>query len=124
MLFFKPPHKDHLQTAPLPGAAYSGEFPLGRIQPSDRLKSWRSDQNTFFSLAKESSDLVSRLKVGAIVPMNPYSEGAKAAHRTQIAEIVKETRGFFGGPYRIVYRFRWLLRIPIHRKQGQSATQD
>ncbi len=92
MLFFKPSHKDHLQTAPLPGAAYSGEFPLGRIQPSDRLKSWRSDQNTFFSLEKESSDLVSRLKVGEIVPMKHYSEGAKAAHRTQIAEIVKKHR--------------------------------
>lgn len=84
---------------------YSVEFPLVHVQPLYQFKLWRSDQNTFFLLAKESSNLVSRLKVGRIVPMKYYSEDAMhatAVHNTQITEIVKETQGRFSGHYRIV----------------------
>jgi hypothetical protein len=104
MLFFTPPKTDKTQSEHLPPEFYSVEFPLGHIQPLYQFKLWRSDQNTFFLLAKESSGLVSRLKVGHIVPMKYYSEDAMHAtevHNTQIMEIVKETQGRFSGHYRI-----------------------
>ena len=104
MLFFTPTNTDQTQTAHLPPEFYSVEFPLEQIQPLYQFKLWRSDQNTFFLLAKESSDLVSRLKVGCIVPMKYYSEDAMHAtevHNTEIVEIVKETQGRFSGHYRI-----------------------
>ena len=83
---------------------HSVEFPLGHVQPLYQFKLWRSETNTFFLLAKESSDLVSRLKIGRIVPMKYYGEDAMCAaqvHDTQIIEIVKETQGRFSGHYRI-----------------------
>lgn len=104
MLFFTPPNTDKTQTSSLLSEFYSVEFPLEHIQPLYQFKLWRSDQNTFFLLAKESSDLISRLKVGRIVPMKYYSEDAMRAtevHNTQITEIVKETQGRFSGHYRI-----------------------
>ena len=104
MLFFTPPNTEKAQTGNLLSEFYSVEFPLGHVQPLYQFKLWRSDQNTFFLLAKESSDLVSRLKVGRIVPMKYYSEDAMhvtETHNTEITEIVKETHGRFSGHYRI-----------------------
>jgi hypothetical protein len=104
MLFLTPPHADKAQTGPLPPEFYSVEFPLGHIQPLYQFKLWRSDQNTFFLLVKESSGLISRLKVGHIIPMKYYSEDAMHSaevYNTQVIEIVKETKGRFSGHYRI-----------------------
>lgn len=104
MLFFTPPNSAKPRTGTLLSEYYSVEFPLGHIQPLYQFKLWRSDQNTFFLLAKESSDLVSRLKVGRIVPMKYYSEDAMHAtevHDTEVTDIVKETQGRFSGHYRI-----------------------
>jgi hypothetical protein len=104
MLFFTPSNTDNTQTRSLLPDYYSVEFPLGEVQPLYQFKLWRSDQNSFFLLAKDSSDLVARLKVGRIVPMKYYSENAMQTaevHNTQITEIVKETQGRFSGHYRI-----------------------
>jgi hypothetical protein len=104
MLFFTQPNTDKAQTGNLLSEFYSVEFPLVHVQPLYQFKLWRSDQNTFFLLAKESSDLVSRLKVGRIVPMKYYSEDAMhvtETHDTEITEIVKITFGRFRGHYRI-----------------------
>jgi len=104
MLFFTPSSSEKADTVPLLPDFYSVEFPLGDIQPLYQFKLWRSDRNTFFLLAKETSPLVSRLKVGRIVPMKYYSEDAMhtaEVHNTQITEIVKETQGRFSGHYRI-----------------------
>jgi hypothetical protein len=104
MLYFAPTDSDKTRTSHLLAEFYSVEFPLGDVQPLYQFKLWRSDENTFFLLAKESSDLVSRLKVGRIVPMKYYSEDAMLStevHNTQITEIVKETQGRFSGHYRI-----------------------
>ena len=104
MHLFKPPDKNNSQAATLSPEYYSVEFPLGHFKRLYQFKLWRSEQNTFFLLAKESSDLVSQLKVGRIVPMKYYSEDAiqtNEVRNTQIAEIVKETTGRFSGHYRI-----------------------
>lgn len=104
MLFFTAPNSAKALTGDLMPDFYSVEFPLGHIQPLYQFKLWRSDQNTLFLLAKESSDLVSRLKVGRIVPMKYYGEDAMYAtevHDTEITGIVKETQGRFSGHYRI-----------------------
>lgn len=104
MLFFTPSNADKTQAGPLLSEFYSVEFPLGDVQPLYQFKLWQSDQNSFFLLAKDSSDLVSRLKVGRIVPMKYYSENAMHAtevYNTQITEIIKETQGRFSGHYRI-----------------------
>ena len=104
MLFFTPPTSENTQATPLLSEFYSVEFPLGDVQPLYQFKLWRSDRNSFFLLAKETSNLVSRLKVGRIVPMKYYSENAMLTtevHNTQITEIVKETQGRFSGHYRI-----------------------
>ena len=104
MLYFTPTDSDKPRTSPLFAEFYSVEFPLEDVQPLYQFKLWRTDENTFFLLAKESSNLVSRLKVGRIVPMKYYSENAMLTtevHNTQITEIVKETQGRFSGHYRI-----------------------
>jgi hypothetical protein len=104
MFFLTPSDTNKSQSVPLLPEFYSVEFPLGVIQPVYQFKLWRSERNTFFLLAKETSDLVSQLKVGHVVPMKYYSEDAMHAtevHHTQIMEIVKETGGRFCGHYRI-----------------------
>jgi hypothetical protein len=104
MFFLTPSNADKAQGAALRPEFYSVEFPLGAIQPVYQFKLWLSEQNTFFLLAKESSDLISRLKVGHILPMKYYCEDAMHAtevHNTQIMEIVKETQGRFSGHYRV-----------------------
>jgi hypothetical protein len=104
MLFFSPSNEDKNQAGFPLSEFHSVEFPLGDVQPLYQFKLWRSENNTFFLLAKDSSDLVSRLKVGRIVPMKYYGENAMQTtevHNTQITEIVKETQGRFSGHYRI-----------------------
>jgi hypothetical protein len=104
MFVLTPSNADKSQSAPLRPVFYSVEFPLDAIQPVYQFKLWQSEKNTFFLLAKESSDLISRLKVGHILPMKYYCEDAMHAtevHKTQIMEIVKETQGRFSGHYRI-----------------------
>lgn len=102
---------------------YSVEFPLEHIQPLYQFKLWRSDQNTFFLLAKDSSNLVSLLKVGNIVPMKYYSEDAMRTtevHNTQITEIVKETQGRFSGHYRIGLN----IVSNVHNDSRQTDNND
>jgi hypothetical protein len=104
MLSFTLSSSEKTQTVPLLSEFYSVEFPLGDVQPLYQFKLWRSDRNTFFLLAKETSNLVSRLKVGRIMPMKYYSENAMqtaVVHNTQITDIFKETQGRFSGHYRI-----------------------
>jgi hypothetical protein len=104
MFFLTPSDTSESQSVPLQPEFYSVEFPLDLIQPVYQFKLWRSDRNTFFLLVIESSDLVSQLKVGHVMPMKYYSEDAMHAtevHNTQIMEIVKETQGRFCGHYRI-----------------------
>ena len=104
MFFFTPSTSENPQTISHLSEFYSVEFPLGDVQPLYQFKLWRSDRNAFFLLAKETSNLVSHLKVGRIVPMKYYSENAMQTaevHHTQITEIVKETQGRFSGHYRI-----------------------
>jgi hypothetical protein len=99
-----PPKIEIAPSATLRPDFYSVEFPINVIQPVYQFKLWQSDNNAFFLLAKVSSDLVSQLKIGNVMPMKYYSEDAMHAtevHNTQIMEIVKETQGRFSGHYRI-----------------------
>jgi hypothetical protein len=93
------------QQGQMPGYNYySVEFPIGATPPVYQFKLWRSERNSFFLLAKDGSDLVSKLKVGRVVSMKYYSEDAMRAnemHDTKIVEIVAETDGRFRGPYRV-----------------------
>jgi hypothetical protein len=104
-MFFYAPSISREQQGQTPGYHYySVEFPLGATQPVYQFKLWQSECNSFFLLAKDGSDLVSKLKVGHIVPMKYYSEDAMRAnemHDTKIIEIVNETDGRFRGHYRV-----------------------
>jgi hypothetical protein len=104
-MFFYAPSIGREKQGQMPGRNYySVEFPLGATQPVYQFKLWQSERNSFFLLAKNGSDLVSKLKVGHVVPMKYYSEEAMRAnemHDTKIIEIVPETDGRFRGHYRI-----------------------
>jgi len=104
-MFFYAPAADQDQcTGESQPDYYSVEFPLGTPQPIYQFKLRRSEQNSFFLLVKEGSDLVSRLKVGLIVPMKYYGENVLRTidvHETQIVEIKCEKSGRFRGHYRI-----------------------
>lgn len=104
MFFLIPSIADKQKAEPLQPNYYSVEFPLNATKPVYLFKLRPSDQNTFFLLVKKDSDLLSRLKVGRIMPMKYYCEDAMRTievRNTQIVDIVKETHGRFRGHFRI-----------------------
>ena len=94
MFLLMPPKIEIAQSAPLRPDFYSVEFPLNVIQPVYQFKLWRSDNNSFFLLAKESSDLVSQLKVGNVMHEFPESSIAESfrALRTNLDFYKKNRR--------------------------------
>ena len=104
MFFYTSPIGQTREIEPLELNYYSVEFPLHGTQPVYQFKLWQSEQNSFFLLAKDGSDLISQLKVGHIMPMKYYSEDALRSTEirdTRIIEIINETKGRFRGHYRI-----------------------
>jgi len=104
MFFFAPSIRDNQQSESYQPSYYSVEFPLRATQPVYQFKLRPSEQNSFFLLVKNGSDLVSQLKVGHILPMKYYcADGTRTVEvrNTQIMDIVNETRGRYRGHYRI-----------------------
>ena len=104
-MFFYAPSIGRKQQGQMQGFNYySVEFPIDATPPVYQFKLWHSERNSFFLLAKKGSALVSKLKVGHVVPMKYYSEDAMCAnemHDTKIVEIIPETDGRFRGHYRV-----------------------
>lgn len=80
------------------------EFALDSPFPVYQFKLWRSGQECFFVLVKDSSALLPHLKVGHIVPMKYMSGkfmGRLDVRNTRIKKIVNERQGRFRGHYRV-----------------------
>ena len=83
---------------------YSVEFAMDSPHLVYQFKLWHSGRDDLFLLVKNNSELLPQLKVGTIVPMKYYSDDSHQpiqVRKTQIRQIVSETRGRFQGHYRI-----------------------
>ncbi len=101
---FYPVFVDDRQCSARPANYYSVEFALNSPHPVYQFKLRRSNQNALFFLVKANSAVLSKLKVGHILPMKYYGDGTPLpveVHETQIHEIVNETQGRFEGHCRI-----------------------
>ena len=80
------------------------EFALSAPFPIYQFKLWRTEGEDAFLLVKNNSTLLSRLKVGNIVPMKYRGNSAidpMEVRNTEIKRIVNEHQGRFQGHCRI-----------------------
>jgi hypothetical protein len=104
MKYYIPNMAENEKATSLISNFYSVEFAMDSPHPVYQFKLWRSDRDALFLLIKDSSELLSQLKVGTVMPMKYYSDDTHQrtqVRKTQIREIVSETQGRFQGHYRI-----------------------
>ena len=104
MFTYVAPLSHELTGLSTPPDYHSVEFTLNAPFPAYQFKLWHSESSSMFLLAKSNSGLLSRLKVGRVLPMKYYdacAEGRTEMHDTRIKQIVNETQGRFQGHSRI-----------------------